>query len=121
MLEDIAILTGATVISDEVGLSLENIKLEDLGQAKKIEVGKENTIIIDGAGKADAIKSRLGQIKAQIEYNDLSRYPCFRVYHFSSHGMIMENILEYHNHYSDDVISMGKGLKLQKCRDFVVA
>ena len=67
MLEDIAILTGATVISDEVGLSLENIKLEDLGQAKKIEVGKENTIIIDGAGKADAIKSRLGQIKAQIE------------------------------------------------------
>ena len=43
MLEDIAILTGATVISDEVGLSLENIKLEDLGQAKKIEVGKENT------------------------------------------------------------------------------
>jgi len=67
MLEDIAILTGATVISDEVGLSLENIKLEDLGQAKKIEVGKENTIIIDGAGKVDAIKSRLGQIKAQIE------------------------------------------------------
>ena len=67
MLEDIAILTGATVISDEVGLSLENIKLEDLGQAKKIEVGKENTIIIDGAGKADTIKSRLGQIKAQIE------------------------------------------------------
>ena len=67
MLEDIAILTGATVISDEVGLSLENIKLEDLGQAKKIEVGKENTIIIDGAGKSDAIKSRLGQIKAQIE------------------------------------------------------
>ncbi len=67
MLEDIAILTGATVISDEVGLSLENIKLEDLGQAKKIEVGKENTIIIDGIGKQDTIKSRIGQIKAQIE------------------------------------------------------
>ena len=67
MLEDIAILTGATVISDEVGLSLENIKLEDLGQAKKIEVGKENTIIIDGIGKQDTIKSRISQIKAQIE------------------------------------------------------
>lgn len=49
MLEDIAILTGATVISDEVGLKLETIKIEDLGQAKRIEVGKENTIIIDGA------------------------------------------------------------------------
>ena len=67
MLEDIAILTGGTVISDEVGLTLENIKQEDLGQAKKIEVGKENTIIIDGAGNQDNIKSRIGQIKAQIE------------------------------------------------------
>ncbi len=67
MLEDIAILTGGTVISDEVGLTLENIKQEDLGQAKKIEVGKENTIIIDGAGNQDNIKSRIGQIKTQIE------------------------------------------------------
>jgi len=50
MLEDIAILTGGTVISDEVGLKLETIKIEDLGQAKRIEVGKENTIIIDGTG-----------------------------------------------------------------------
>ena len=67
MLEDIAILTGGTVIADEVGLTLENIKIEDLGQAKKIEVGKENTIIIDGSGSQDSIKSRIGQIKAQIE------------------------------------------------------
>ena len=66
MLEDIAILTGGTVISDEVGLTLENIKLEDLGRAKKIEVSKENTIIIDGAGSQANIKSRIGQIKAQI-------------------------------------------------------
>ena len=67
MLEDIAILTGGTVISDEVGLTLENVKIEDLGQAKKIEVGKENTIIIDGAGSQENIKSRIGQIKTQID------------------------------------------------------
>ncbi|MCX8518886.1 MAG: chaperonin GroEL [Methylophilaceae bacterium] len=67
MLEDIAILTGGTVIADEVGLKLENIKLEDLGQAKRIEVAKENTTIIDGAGRSDNIKSRITQIKAQIE------------------------------------------------------
>jgi len=67
MLEDIAILTGGTVISDEVGLTLENVKIEDLGQAKKIEVGKENTIVIDGAGSKENIKTRIGQIKTQIE------------------------------------------------------
>ncbi len=67
MLEDIAILTGGTVIADEVGLTLENIKIEDLGQAKKIEIGKENTIIIDGSGSQDNIKSRISQIKSQIE------------------------------------------------------
>jgi chaperonin GroEL len=67
MLEDIAILTGGTVIADEVGLKLENVKLEDLGSAKRIEVGKENTIIIDGAGAEGTIKSRIAQIKAQIE------------------------------------------------------
>ncbi|MBA3695988.1 MAG: chaperonin GroEL [Methylotenera sp.] len=67
MLEDIAILTGGTVIAEEVGLKLENVKLEDLGQAKRIEVGKENTIIIDGAGNEDSIKSRITQIKTQIE------------------------------------------------------
>jgi chaperonin GroEL len=67
MLEDIAILTGGTVIAEEVGLKLENVKLEDLGQAKRIEVGKENTIIIDGAGNEDNIKARITQIKTQIE------------------------------------------------------
>jgi chaperonin GroEL len=67
MLEDIAILTGGTVIAEEVGLKLENVKLEDLGSAKRIEVAKENTTIIDGAGHEGNIKSRIAQIKAQIE------------------------------------------------------
>ena len=67
MLEDIAILTGGTVIAEEVGLKLENVTLEDLGQAKRIEVGKENTIIIDGHGVEANIKSRIAQIKTQIE------------------------------------------------------
>ncbi|WP_029148209.1 chaperonin GroEL [Methylophilus sp. 5] len=67
MLEDIAILTGGTVISEEVGLKLEAVQLHDLGQAKRIEVGKENTIIIDGAGNEEAIKARITQIKTQIE------------------------------------------------------
>src|SRR5690606_19756749 len=67
MLEDIAILTGGTVISEELGLKLENVKLEDLGQAKRIEVSKENTIIIDGAGEESKIKSRIDQIKKQAE------------------------------------------------------
>ena len=67
MLEDIALLTGGTVIAEEVGLKLETVTLEMLGQAKRIEVGKENTIIIDGAGNEKAIKGRIAQIKAQIE------------------------------------------------------
>jgi chaperonin GroEL len=67
MLEDIAILTGGTVIAEELGLKLENIKLEDLGQAKRVEVGKENTIIIDGAGNESNIKARIDQIKKQVE------------------------------------------------------
>jgi len=67
MLEDIAMLTGGTVIAEEVGLKLENVKLEDLGSAKRIEVGKENTIIIDGAGHEANIKARIAQIKTQIE------------------------------------------------------
>ncbi len=67
MLEDIAILTGGTVIAEEVGLSLEKATLQDLGQAKRIEVGKENSTIIDGAGTADAIKARIGQINKQVE------------------------------------------------------
>jgi chaperonin GroEL len=67
MLEDIAILTGGTVIAEEVGLKLENVTLDNLGQAKRIEVGKENTIIIDGHGAEGNIKARIGQIKTQIE------------------------------------------------------
>ncbi|AVR87987.1 chaperonin GroEL [Thauera aromatica] len=67
MLEDIAILTGGQVIAEEVGLTLEKATLEDLGQAKRIEIGKENTIIIDGAGEAERIQARVKQIRVQIE------------------------------------------------------
>jgi chaperonin GroEL len=67
ILEDIAVLTGATVISEEVGLSLEGVTDEHLGTAKRIEIGKENTIIIDGAGAKDNINGRISQIKTQIE------------------------------------------------------
>jgi chaperonin GroEL len=67
MLQDIAVLTGGTVISDEVGLSLEKATLSDLGEAKKILVEKENTTIIDGAGKASDIKGRVDSIRQQIE------------------------------------------------------
>ena len=67
MLEDIAILTGGTVIAEEVGLSLEKATLAELGQAKRIEVGKDNTIIIDGAGKEDVIKGRISQINKQLD------------------------------------------------------
>ena len=66
MLEDIAILTGGKVISEEVGLTLEKITLADLGQAKRVEVAKENTTIIDGAGKAEDIEARVKQIRVQI-------------------------------------------------------
>ena len=67
MLEDIAILTGGTVIAEEIGLTLEKTTLEHLGQAKRIEVGKENTIIIDGAGDAKAIEARVKNIRVQID------------------------------------------------------
>jgi len=67
MLQDIAILTGGTVISDEVGLSLEKATLNDLGEAKKVVVEKENTTIIDGAGKPADIKARIESIRQQIE------------------------------------------------------
>src|SRR3569832_38533 len=67
MLEDIAILTGGQVIAEEVGLTLEKASLNELGQAKRIEVGKENTTVIDGAGEASTIESRVKQIRAQIE------------------------------------------------------
>jgi chaperonin GroEL len=67
MLEDIAILTGGTVISEEVGLSLEKATLDDLGTAKRISITKENSTIIDGAGKPADIGARVGQIRSQIE------------------------------------------------------
>ena len=67
MLEDIAILTGGTVISEETGLSLEKATLKDLGQAKRVEIAKENTTIIDGAGDAASIEARVKQIRVQIE------------------------------------------------------
>jgi chaperonin GroEL len=66
MLQDIAVLTGGQVISEEVGLSLEKATMEDLGSAKKVSITKENTTIVDGAGSADDIQDRITQIKAQI-------------------------------------------------------
>jgi chaperonin GroEL len=66
MLKDIAVLTGGRVISEELGLSLEKITLDDLGQAKRVEVGKENTTLIDGRGQATDIEARVVQIRAQI-------------------------------------------------------
>ena len=67
MLEDIAILTGGTVIAEELGLKLENAELKDLGRAKKIEVGKEDTTIIDGAGEKAAIEARVKNIRKQVD------------------------------------------------------
>ena len=67
MLQDIAILTGATVISEEVGMSLETTSLQDLGTARKVTVGKENTVIVDGAGQKPEIESRVLTIRKQIE------------------------------------------------------
>ena len=67
MLEDIAVLTGGKVIAEEVGLTLEKVSLADLGSAKRIEVGKENTIIIDGAGLTADIEARVKQVRVQIE------------------------------------------------------
>jgi chaperonin GroEL len=67
MLEDIAILTGGKAITEDLGIKLENIKLEDLGKAKKVVVDKDNTTIVEGAGKTAAIEGRIKQIRAQIE------------------------------------------------------
>ncbi len=67
MLEDIATLTGGQVISEELGMSLEKVTLEDLGRAKKVQVTKENTTIVDGAGSKSTIEDRINQIRAQIE------------------------------------------------------
>ncbi|MEE9234632.1 MAG: chaperonin GroEL [Candidatus Acidoferrales bacterium] len=67
MLEDIAILTGGKVIAEEVGIKLENVKLDDLGRAKKMTIDKDNTTIVEGAGKHDALEGRVKQIRTQIE------------------------------------------------------
>jgi chaperonin GroEL len=66
MLEDIAILTGGRCITEDLGIKLENIELADLGQAKRITIGKENTVIVEGAGSSDAIAGRVSQLKNQI-------------------------------------------------------
>ncbi len=73
MLQDISVLTGGQVISEEVGLSLEKVTLEDLGTAKRVQISKDNTILIDGAGSAEEIKARVAQVRAQIE-NTTSDY-----------------------------------------------
>ena len=70
MLEDIGILTGAEVITEEMGLKLENTKVEQLGHARRIVVDKDSTTIVDGAGDSEAIKSRIKQIRAEIENTD---------------------------------------------------
>src|SRR3954454_23130979 len=70
MLEDIAVLTGAEVITEEMGLKLENTKLTQLGRARKVVIDKDSTTIIDGAGDADGIKARIKQLKAEIETTD---------------------------------------------------
>jgi len=67
MLEDIAVLTGGKAITEDLGIKLENIKLEDLGRGKKVVVDKDNTTIVEGAGKTSAIEGRIKQIRAQIE------------------------------------------------------
>ena len=67
MLEDIAILTGGTVISEDLGIKLENVKIQDLGSCKKIKVDKDNTTIVDGSGKKGDIEARCGSIRKQIE------------------------------------------------------
>jgi chaperonin GroEL len=67
MLEDIAILTGGRMIAEETGIKLENVKLKDLGRAKKVIISKENTIIVEGAGSPEAIRGRINQLKKQLE------------------------------------------------------
>ena len=70
MLEDIAVLTGGKAISEDLGIKLESIDLDDLGRAKRIKIDKENTTIVEGAGKTQAVKARISQIKKQIEDTD---------------------------------------------------
>src|SRR5439155_9404911 len=70
MLQDIAILAGGQVISEEIGLKLENVKLDMLGTARKVVVTKDDTTIVEGGGSADEIKGRINQIKAEIDKTD---------------------------------------------------
>jgi len=70
MLEDIAILTGGKAITEDLGIKLENVKLEDLGRAKRVRIDKDNTTIVEGAGKSADIQARIGQLKKQIEDTD---------------------------------------------------
>ncbi len=70
MLEDIAVLTGGKALTEDLGIKLENIDIEDLGRAKKVKIDKENTTIVEGAGKNQAISARIGQLKKQIEDTD---------------------------------------------------
>ena len=72
MLEDIAVLTGGKAITEDIGIKLENVDIHDLGRAKKVNIDKENTTIVEGAGKTDAIKGRIRQIENQIEASDSS-------------------------------------------------
>ena len=67
MMEDIAVLTGGKVISEDIGLKLENVRIEDLGRAKRVVIDKENTTLVEGAGKKADIQGRIGQIKKEIE------------------------------------------------------
>ena len=71
MLQDIAVLTGGELISEDLGIKLENVTVEMLGKAKRVTITKDDTTIVDGAGKKDEIKARIGQIKAQIEETDV--------------------------------------------------
>src|SRR6185295_8676464 len=67
MLEDIAVLTGGKAITEDLGIKLENIKIEDLGKAKKITIDKDNTTIVEGAGKRKDIEARVKQLRVQVE------------------------------------------------------
>ena len=73
MLQDIAILTGGEVITDELGLDIKETKISQLGTAKQVKVNKENTIIVDGAGKSADIKARIGEIQASIWPEEMRR------------------------------------------------
>ena len=70
MLDDIAVLTGGKAITEDLGINLENVKVEDLGKAKRVTIDKENTTIVQGAGDKEAIKGRVAQIRREIDIGD---------------------------------------------------